>query len=256
MRKVKIHIILVIFILILVLVPFFFTFTKVSGVDITVQYPNDKKVLSKDIIEEDLSKKYGDFTSYRRRQINTKDIKAFLESNSFAEHAIVSLSLTGRLQITIIQSHIIARVYNLSGQQYYIDNNGKVILPGKKKETAEYLIVSGDIKENPKNLIDSLKYPDSYNIYSLSLMIDTDTVLTNWISEIRKDKKKWYLIPKQGDYVITLGVPADWEEELLKLHYLYEYNFKTEGWSDYINIDPRFYNQIVCRKKTKADNGN
>lgn len=230
-----------------VAVPFFIGLTKLTGVDLVIQYPADSVVLDKSTVEQDLVNKFGEFTSYQRNQIKTGEIKDYLESKNFIEHAVVSVSLTGELRITIFQKYAIVRVNNRKGQQFYIDSKMNII-NSQNNETAKCMTATGDIADRPVGKIDTVKNKDCTVIYRLASMIDNDSILRYWISGIRKEGKTWYLLPSQGEYTVTLGDSSDWKNEFEKLRYLFDYSFKQNGWADYTDIDLRFHNLAVCRK--------
>lgn len=249
---IKVSIIITV-ILIAIAVPLLIGVSKISAVDLTIQYPDNTKILQKNSIENDLLNKCGDFTTYKRNQIDTKEIKKFLEKKNFVEHATVSVSLTGILRITVVQKSIIARVFTTNKENFYIDNNLRIIRTNDLNESVRCLYVTGDIKEKPKNIIDSLKDKNCYEVYKLAMMISTNQTLKEWIGCIHKLKEKWILTPFQGDYTIILGKEEKWKNELEKLQYFIELYLKKQGYSNYESIDLRFYNQVVCSKKNDSE---
>ena len=245
--------IIVTVILIAIAVPLLIGLSKVSAVDLTIQYPDNTIILQKDSIETDLLSKYGNFIAYKRNQIDSKEIKKFLENKNFVEHATVSVSLTGILRITIVQKSIIARVFTTNKENFYIDKNLSIIRTNNLNESVRCLYVTGEIKEKPKNTIDNLKNKNCYEVYKLAMEISTNQTLKEWIGGIHKLKETWILTPLQGDYTITLGKEGKWKNELEKLQHLIELYLKKQGCSNYENIDLRFHNQVVCSKKNDSE---
>ncbi|MBR1626356.1 MAG: cell division protein FtsQ/DivIB [Bacteroidales bacterium] len=237
--------IIVAVIVIAVAVPLLVGLSKISNIELKIQNTEGPKILTETEILNELSKKYGNFLTYKRNKIDTDDIKEYLEHNDFIKNAVVSVSLTGELRITIVQKTIIVRVYNKSNHNFYIDDEMDII---KTIKPVQCLTAIGDIKDNPVLHIDTIKNGDSKIIYDIATLINADNLLKKWISGIMKKDKNWFLIPTQGDYVIRLGDKKEWKEELEKLHYLINYSFETQGWDDYEYIDLRFHNQIICGK--------
>ncbi|MBQ7985507.1 MAG: hypothetical protein IJ250_07745 [Bacteroidales bacterium] len=230
-------------------VPLLTGLMKISSVELEIQYPDDSVVINRQDIMQELTKKYGDFTSYKRNQVKTSEISDFLKKYNFVEKATVSVSMTGILRITVVQRLALVRVYTSKGQQYYIDSNMNTVNSQIPNQTADCFIASGNITDRPYGKIDTARHKDAYKIYKLALMLHQDSVLSEWIAAIVKQNKSWYLIPSQGDYTITLGDTSQWQQELEKLHYLFDYSFSKNGWADYENIDLRFHNQAVCSKR-------
>lgn len=235
-------------------VPFLMGFMKITAKETIVEYPKNSSVVFTDKdISQKLANKFGNFISFRRNQIKTDEIKDYLQTLNFVEHCVVSVSPSGVLRITVYQKNAVARVYNSKGEQYYIvDNKRECSAENAEQNNVPHcMIASGDIKDRPYGKIDTSKYVDCKLIHRLAMMINDDDVLRQWISGIRKEKNRWYLLPTQGEYTIKLGDEALWREELTKLHYLIEYSFKPKGWEDYESIDLSFHNQVVCSKQQR-----
>jgi len=254
---IKVSIIIAV-IVVAVCVPLLTDIMKISSVDINIQYPDNSTksiIIIKEDVQKSLESKYGNFLSYQRKQIDTKDIKQYLEKQDFVEHAVVSVSLSGVLRITINQKMIETRVYNTKGDQFYIDGQQNIIKSTNQTQIARCIITTGDINERPINRLDSTKHKDCFTAYKLSYAINQNKILREWIEGIRKINQQWILIPSQGDYIIVLNKDKSlWKEELEKLQYLIQYSFSKHGWADYEKIDLSFHNQVVCTKKEKENN--
>ena len=233
-------------IIIAIAVPLLVGLSKISNIELNIQSNDGPQVLTETEVLNELSKKYGNFLTYNRNKIDTDDIKEYLERNEFIKSAVVSVSLTGELRITIVQKNIIARVYNKSNHDFYIDDERNII---ETIKPVQCLTAIGNIQDNPVKRIDTVKNIESKIIYDIATLICADNLLKKWISGIMRKDRNWFLIPAQGDYVIRLGDKKEWKEELEKLHYLINYSFETQGWGDYEYIDLRFHNQIICGKK-------
>ncbi len=250
--------IIVAVILVAVCVPLLTDLMKVSSVDINIQYPDQSPksiIIVKEDIQKSLAHKYGNFLTYQRKLIETKEIKEYLEKQDFVDHAVVSVSLGGVLRVTINQKMIETRVYNTKGDQFYIDSQENIIKIKDQQQVARCIITTGDISERPTNKLDSTKHKDCFTAYKLAKTINQNKILRDWIEGIRKMNQQWILIPSQGDYIIVLSKDKTlWKEELEKLQYLIQYSFSKQGWVDYEKVDLSFHNQVVCSKKEKDNN--
>jgi cell division protein FtsQ len=222
--------------------------SNISGIEMTVTYPNTDTIINKNEMMSLLTKKYGNLSQKIRKDIDTKTIKEDLEDNDFVEKAKVGITLTGKLKIEVIQREPIVRVYTNTGRQYYIDKDMNIISTAQEK-SANVIIASGSIKDVPITKIDTIKNKEAYQIWTLATMIEQDSLLTYQIDEIYKNQNNYILIPKVGDYEIELGEIKDWGKELNKLHYLYRSAFVKYGWDNYIKINLKYNNQVVCTRK-------
>lgn len=224
---------------------------SVSKVEVEMIYKGADQLITKEQVYVTLNKKFGDFTKYKRKEIEIETIEEFLRKKNFVYSVDVYLDLLGTLKISITQNNPILRVINNKGEQYYIDEEGNVCNILKRK-SANVLIVNGDIKETLKGItkIDSSRTPIIYNTYILTSKLKEDSVLFNQIDQIYYDKKSNYeLLPKVGDYVIKFGGIENIDLKLLKLNNLYKEGFLEFGWDNYSEVKLEFDGQVVCVRK-------
>ena len=239
-------------VLIAVGVPLAMGYSKVTGLELVVQYPNESAediIINKQNITYTLAKQYGDFTKYQRRQIPEDDIKTFLEKMDFIDHAVVSVSLSGVLRVTVMQKMIIVNVYTSKGEHFYIDNKRNIIYPKTDTITAQCLIANGDFVNTKKSVIDSTKDKDLEGVYYLANIISQDDVLKQSISAIFKNKDNYILVLYNEDCSVIFGKKEQWNENLNKLHHLI--SSPNADLSLYTSINLTYHNQAVCTKPIK-----
>lgn len=250
-KKVKFILIIIGIILLIIVANIAMKNLSISKVEVEMIYKGSDKLIVKEQVYSLLNKKYGAFTNYKIKEIDTKEIEEFLESKNFIYSADVYLNLLGGLEITITQNNPILRVINNKGEQRYIDEQGNICNMLKNK-TANVPIANGEIKETFKGLqkIDSLQTPISYNLYTLVTKLREDALLYNQIDQIYYNKNTTYdLIPKIGDYVIRFGKYENVDDKLLKLNNLYKEGFLEFGWDNYSEVKLEFEGQVVCVRK-------
>ncbi len=223
----------------------------VSKIEIEILYKGSDKLITENQVHALLIKKYGDFTKYKRKELETVEIEEFLRKKNFIYSADVYLDLLGTLKVSVMQNNPILRIINSNGTQYYIDDEGNICNILRHK-AANVLIANGDIKENLKGLqkIDSSQTPITYNIYTITTKLRKDTILYNQIDQIYYVKNGTYeLLPKVGDYVIKLGDMDKIDDKLIKLNNLYKEGFSEFGWDNYSEVKLEFEGQAVCIRK-------
>ncbi|MBO7277104.1 MAG: hypothetical protein J6U84_03985 [Bacteroidales bacterium] len=223
---------------------------NVSKVEIEMNYKTKDRLICKEQVYSLLSKKYGDFTKYKRKEIEIEKIEEFLRGKNLIYSVDVYLNLLGTLKIDIVQNSPILRIFT-ENKQYYIDEEGNVCNTIKNK-AADVIIANGNIRETLKGIktIDSVKTPITYNIHKLVLKIEQDSILRNQIDQVYYDKKDGFeLLPKIGDYVVKIGQMENLDEKLLKLNNLYKEGFSEFGWDNYSEIKLEFDGQVVCVRK-------
>ena len=164
--------------------------------------------------------------------------------------------------IKIVLRKPIARVFNIYGQSYYIDEDGFMI-NRSNLHTARVLIFSGFIKDkfSDKSLPeiinnDSLKSIKKIDeIYYISNYVCKDTFLSKLITQVYLEKNgDFILIPIVGDQKIVLGTIVSKQqmtEKFDRLKIFYNEAMPYEGWDKFEEISVKYEGQIVCRKRSK-----
>ncbi len=223
----------------------------IAQLNINIEYNGGDALLEEDDVSRMLKKKFGNLFDQKRKDIHSEEIEAFLLKQNLVSEANVFLSLTGKLNVNIVQNKVIVRVYGKGGEQFYLDDKMQVCKVSLRK-AANVIIASGDLlgKPDAKKQLDTLRFPLYYNVYKIAKQINEDDILRNQIDQIYYSKKDdFQLIPKVGDYVILLGDIDRLEENAKKLHYLYKDGFTKHGWDNYSLVNLKFDNQVICTRK-------
>ncbi len=223
----------------------------VSVSEVRIDYKGGDTLVDRAYVVSKLHSKFGDLAKKKRKEVHAEQLEAYLMQQNFISKANVFLSLTGKLNIDIVQNRAIVRVYTSNGGQFYIDDDMQVCSSDFPK-AANVIIASGELKGVPKakSALDTAAFPQYHTIYNVAKIISEDDILRNQIDQIFFSKKEGLqLIPKVGDYVILLGQAGHEKEKLNKLHYLYKDGFSKHGWDNYSLVDLKFENQVVCTRK-------
>ncbi len=170
--------------------------------------------------------------------INSKTIETLLKKNPFIKDAVCYKTPGGRINIIITQRLPIMRIMTESGEDFYIDENGKKMNPGNY--VADLTIATGSIDPDytRKHLVPLGKYLHENEFWN------------NQIEQVYvTEEKKMELVPRVGHQIIEVGVPEDMEDKLKNLEQFYRKVMPTVGWNKYSKINLEYDNQIICTKK-------
>jgi len=191
--------------------------------------------------------------------INIRDMEKYLENKASIHHAELYFTANGDLHIEIDQRNPIVRVINAKGRSYYIDRHG-VIIPLSSNYSSHVLVASGEIVEFFE-LARTSKLPcagsyDGEKNYTICKIHDMATFIHDhpfWESQIEQiylnKKGEFELIPRVGGHLIRLGSYEGFREKFRHLKAFYQKGLNNVGWNQYLEINLKYDNQIICTKR-------
>ncbi|MEN9700502.1 MAG: hypothetical protein RLZZ301_1700 [Bacteroidota bacterium] len=186
-----------------------------------------------------------------------------IESMAEVKHVKVFKEIGSDWHIELELRKPIARIFNTSGQSYYLDQDG-FMMNRSRLHTARVLVFSGSISDrySPQSIYhfinnDSLKSSRKIDqIYRISNYVCNDPLLHKMIGQAYLEKDgDFILIPLIGDQQITFGsARSDREvrDKFDRLLKFYKEAMPHEGWDKYSEISVKYEGQIVCRKRKGA----
>ncbi len=181
------------------------------------------------------------------KNIKIDDMEANLERNPFVAEADVSVDLAGNMRVKVLQRSPILRVFNNTGQSYYVAKNGFKI-PKNDAYTARVIAASGNIAEN---LTDSgfAKTKILQDLHLIALYCSKDKFWEAQIEQLYVDNyNDILLIPTVGNHTIVFGSADDMEDKFARLKQFYFKGLNNIGWNKYKSINVKFKNQVVAEK--------
>lgn len=188
--------------------------------------------------------------------VNPRDIEDKLKDTPFVNTAQCYKTKDGNVFISITQRLPIVRVKNVSGDDYYLDEEGG-IMPNSKY-TSDLIIATGYV---------SRWYARNYLAYLANELMKDDfwknqIVQINILPDMGVE-----LVPRVGEHIVYLGnlpqtkyinrrkalVQDFVAKKMDRLKKFYKYGLSQAGWNKYSYIDLEFDNQIICKKSKKAD---
>ncbi|MBN2481747.1 MAG: hypothetical protein JXB19_08410 [Bacteroidales bacterium] len=193
------------------------------------------------------------------KEINLKEIEKLLIKNQIIRNAEAYVSEPGILHLDIWQKNPFIRIINDADQGYYLDREGNII-PLSDGFSPFVMIASGTIREpfriNQTSNIFEVGYDSLpsgrrvlYDLFSLASFIDGDDFWKSQIEQIFVNKNyDFELVPRVGPHIIEFGNAEDLEEKFENLKLLYTQGLNNIGWNQYIRINVKYKNQVVCTK--------
>jgi cell division protein FtsQ len=196
-------------------------------------------------------------------KLEINKIENYLKSMSEIRSCKVYSNLGKKWNIDIELRKPIARIFNLSGETFYLDNLGYTMATSPLY-TARVLVVTGNIPDKShSNSVDKIINNDTLktilfldDIYRISNYVCNDPFLNAQIGQIHLEKNgDFVLIPQVGGHTIIFG-SAKTENEVAKkfkkLMQFYKEGLPYEGWNKYEEINLKYDKQIVCKKNSKS----
>jgi cell division protein FtsQ len=192
--------------------------------------------------------------------VNTLKIEKIVAQHPSVKKVRSYCSINGDLYIDISQREPLFRVINYNGESYYIDKTGKM-MQLYDKYTARVPIVNGNINE-PFESRFQLKFSENEyadelkrgkilsDIFNLVSYIQNDEF---WKTEIQQifveNDSNFVLIPIVGIHKIKFGNIENYKKKLRNLKAFYKNGITKKGWNKYSEINLKYENQIVCKKR-------
>ena len=189
-------------------------------------------------------------------EIDPYDIHNILNENPYIKYADIQTGIDGKLKISVVLRQAIIRVINKEGLSFYIGGEGW-IMPVNPGFPSRVIIANGSVSDviavaqNKKVHVDSLPENSlARKLYEMGKYINSSEFLKKLIAQIWiTTSGEVELIPVIGEYTILFGSFDEMEDKFEKLAIYYKEGASKAGWIDYISIDLKYKNQVICSKK-------
>lgn len=170
--------------------------------------------------------------------VSTREIEETLLENNLIESVLCYTTSNNHVIIELKQRTAVLRIKTDMGDDYYLDNNGRII--PKVQYPTDLIVATGNF---------SRKYAQKH-LSGLGNILVGDNFWKDEIEQIYvMPSGTIEMIPRTGNHVIYLGEPTDIESKLERLYKFYKFGLNKIGWNKYSYINLEFDNQIICKKK-------
>jgi cell division protein FtsQ len=182
---------------------------------------------------------------------NLRAMEGKLTNNIWIRNAQLFFDNNGSLQVDILESEPLARLFTTTGNTFYIDS-ALNRLPLSDKFSARIPVFTGF----PSDRI-VLTTADSgllKDIKTVSLAIQQDSFYMALIEQVDIIPNRTFeMIPKIGNNIIEFGDATDAAEKLKRLKLFYKEVMLKAGMNYYSVIDVQYKDQVVAKRKSAAD---
>lgn len=171
--------------------------------------------------------------------INTLEIETAILTNRLVKTVEVYSTQDGTIVANIRQRNPVLRIISYGEGSYYIDSE-RERMPISQNYTVYLPVAIGNISEEfAKN-----------ELYDFALFVSKNPTWDAWIEQIVVGpNQKVQLVPRAGDFRVSLGKLDDYEMKLEKLKLFMEKGLNKVGWNRYSEISLEYNNQVVCTMK-------
>jgi cell division protein FtsQ len=189
-------------------------------------------------------------------KIDLNKIERVVKANQIVDECKAYTGVNGILHVEITQREPIVRIFDKNRQGYYIDDEGNV-LNLSSRCAPHVMVVNGYIRSpfkigqpvNINTLRDTLAMNKFKDICTLVNFISEDDFWNAQIVQIYVNhENEFELIPRVGPHIILLGSIDDYQEKFHKLEIFYKEGLNHVGWNQYLTINLKFKDQVVCTK--------
>ena len=174
------------------------------------------------------------------KDINVRSIEDILTQYPFIKEAECYITSGNKVNIEIYQRIPIIRIMSDNEDNYYIDDEGKIM--NYTEQPVHVAIATGFIDH---------KFAQN-ELYELGKYIQTNPFWKAQVEQIHvTPQKEIEIIPRVGEQILFLGKIDDYTEKFSKLQKFYKEALNKVGWNKYERINVEFSNQIICTKKDK-----
>ncbi len=171
--------------------------------------------------------------------INTMELEKAISTNKLVKSVEVFTTQDGAIIARIGQRNPVLRVISHRDGSYYIDSE-RERMPLSPNYTVYLPVATGFITEEfAKN-----------ELYDFVMFISHNPSWDAWIEQIVVNQnQKVQIVPRAGDFMVTLGTLENYEEKLDKLKIFINKGLNTVGWNRYTEVNLEYSNQVVCTLK-------
>lgn len=172
-------------------------------------------------------------------EINTLAIRDTILTNRLVESAEVFTTADGSIVASIRQREPVLRIISDVKGSFYVDKDRR-IMPVSSNFTVYVPIATGAIDE---------EFAQN-DLYDFAMFLHHNPDWDAWIEQIVVQKNNDVeLIPRVGDFKIIMGSLEDYPAKLAKFVLFTEKGLNVVGWNRYTEINLKYENQVVGKKK-------
>jgi len=229
---------------------------SVSDVKITIRYRGAEPLITSTMIRDRIADIYDTLNGRLVDAVDVESIQYGLEQLSTVKSAGVQIRPDGSVEVRVLQRKPLLRVINSAQVQYYVTEDGRVVL-GNRTLSAALPVLTGNISEGFRlRDLDGFRcdtLSDGHFLkqaYVLGKAFENHPFINALAEQVYLNADGGYdIVPMVGPDLIRLGRLDMLEDKFSKITRFYKSTYGHIDWSKYSILDARFANQVVCIKK-------
>lgn len=211
------------------------------GVEINVKDNMSRKFVSPADIDMELDSISRWITSLPHDSLNTQMIEDRLTEKDNIEKANCVVLNDGTLRIDVVPLIPVARVFDSTGTNYYINRSGKR-MQASIRYSMDVPVITGNFAGRNAP---SLAFP-------LLDYLNTDPDMAALTSSINiAANSDVILVPSIKGHVVNLGDSTDLPNKMARLKVFYKKVMPVKGWEYYDTISVKWRGQVVARRRDR-----
>jgi cell division protein FtsQ len=228
--------------------------------DILIEVEGENAFLTEQELEERLRRENLIYPDQRFSQLDINAVETYIQNMNEVKTTKVFTEIGSKWNIRLELRKPIARIFNRTGETFYLDHEGNTMLPSSL-HTARVMVVNGVIPDKlngptTTDIIGNKELESKYqldDIFYLASAISEDPFLEALVAQVHLNEEgDFIIIPQVGGHTINFGSAKNLEEverKFQKLKIFYKEGMPYEGWRKYDEVVLKFKDQIVCTKK-------
>lgn len=212
-----------------------------KGVEINVRDNASRKFVSAADIDVELDSISRWITSISHDSLNTFLIESRLIERDNIEKANCTVLNDGSLRIDVVPLIPVARVFDTSGENYYINRGGKR-MKASVRYSMDVPVITGNFngRNTPMMAFPLLDY------------LNTDPDMASMTSSINvAGNSDIILVPSIKGHVVNMGDSNDLANKIARLKVFYKNVMPVKGWEFYDTISVKWRGQVVAKRRHK-----
>lgn len=224
--------------------------TSIGGLEVDVELlPSGDNLVTMQDVVDDLVTVFGPADRLSVKEVDVKLMERVLLDNPFIKGVHVYVDARNILKVEATQREPMMRVLDLNAHHYYLDRAG-VQIPVSPHYAAHVPVANGHIKALSESAV-TIESPDLWrSLYSIALEMHDDEFMHALIDQLYvNEKQEILMIPKMGAEQIMIGDSSELSDKIERLKIFYKEVIPYEGYQTYKQLDLRYADQVVCKKK-------
>lgn len=215
---------------------------KVKDLDVRITNPKYEFIDEQEVKQILLNKNHLDIEQTDMKALDINRLEKVINTNPWVADAEVYIDNNKVLHADVTQRVPVVRIFDQSGNSYYLDNTLKAM-----PLSAKYIHYTTVVTNVPVLKEDSMSRDLKGQILAMVRHIESDTFWNAQISQvIVTNDRTFELVPVLGKQQIVFGDTANMGKKFDNLFAFYKKVLNRVGWDKYDVLDVRFNGQVVA----------